>query len=52
VINPLDNPKTTSLGLGAVMIGVSCWMGWLDHQSGQIAIFALLGALGILAKDA
>lgn len=48
----LSNPKTTSLGIGAVMIGVSCYMGWLSHESGEIAIFALLGALGIVTKDA
>lgn len=46
------NPWTNSLGMGAVVIGISCHMGWLSHESGEIAIFSLLSALGIVARDA
>ena len=48
----LSNPKTTSIGLGAAFCGLSCYMGWLSHESGEIAIFAVLSALGIVTKDA
>lgn len=47
-----NNPRTNSLGIGAVFIGLSCYMGWLSHESGEIAIFSLLAALGIVTKDA
>lgn len=48
----VTNPKTNSIAIGACFIGLSCYMGWLSHESGEIAIFALLGALGIVTKDA
>lgn len=46
------NPKTSSLGFGALIASGACYAGWLDHTQCQLAILALLAALGILSKDA
>ena len=46
-----NNPKSTSLGAGAVLVLVASYLGILTHDQASMAVIAILATLGIVAKD-